>query len=116
MLLYDADRYPEAIAVYRQALTARPASVALHNNLAETYRAAGQADSARREFEAILKTQPGYAPAHYGLALLYDDQLRDRGRAIEHYRRYLALAPEAPDADRVRTWLREIEASDGRRH
>jgi Tfp pilus assembly protein PilF len=115
-LLYDADRYAEAIDVYRRALAARPTSVALRNNLAETYRAAGRTDDARREFEAILKAQPGYAPAHYGLAVLFDDQLHDRGHAVEHYRRYLALAPEAPDAGRVRTWLREIEASDGRRH
>lgn len=115
-LLYDDKQLPAAIDVYRRALAARPQSVALRNNLGETYRAAGQAQNARREFEAILKTQPGYAPAHYGLALLYDDQLADRDRAIEHYRRYLALAPDAPDAERVRAWLRRIEASDGRRH
>jgi Tfp pilus assembly protein PilF len=115
-LLYDDGRHAEAIAVYRQALAARPESVALRNNLAESYRAAGQAENARREFEAILKTQPGYAPAHYGLALLFDDQLRNPSLAVEHYRRYLALAPEAPDAERVRAWLRRIEADNGRRH
>jgi Tfp pilus assembly protein PilF len=114
-LLYDDHRLDEAIDVYRRALAAAPGSIALRNNLAETYRRAGQAENARREFEAILAARPDYAPAHYGLALLYDDQLRDRERAIEHYRRYLALAPDAADAGRVRDWLARVQDSDGRR-
>lgn len=115
-LLYDDRRYADAIAVYRRALATQPTSVALRNNLAESYRAAGRTQDSRREFEAILRDQPGYAPAHYGLALLFDDQLRDPARAVAHYRRYLALAPDAPDADRVRGWLQRIEPDDGRRH
>jgi Tfp pilus assembly protein PilF len=59
-----------------------------------------------------LKENPDYAPAHYGLALLYDDAKQgDRRRAAEHYRRYLALAPDAADAEAVRRWLRDAEAA-----
>ena len=107
--LYQQKRYRDSIDVYRQALARDPRSVALRNNLAEAYRAAGDWESSRREFEAILKEDPSYAPAHYGLGVLYDDESHDRKRAVEHYRRYLALAPEAADAQRVRGWLEQAE-------
>lgn len=44
----------------------------MRNNLAEAYRAGGRTGDARREFETILAANPTYAPAHYGLALVYD--------------------------------------------
>ena len=110
-LLYGEKRYREAIEVYRQAVAAEPRSVAARNDLAEAYRAAGNRDDARREFDAVLKQNPDYAPAHYGLAVLYDEPRGDRRRAAEHYRRYLALAPEAPDAAQVREWLRAAETN-----
>jgi Trypsin-like peptidase domain/Tetratricopeptide repeat/TPR repeat len=111
-MLYGAMRYREAIDVYREALPHDPRSDALRNNLAEAYRASGDRDGARREFEALLRQNPGYAPAHYGLAVLYDDDHGDRRRAADHYRRYLALAPHAADADQVRQWLRQAEQAD----
>ncbi|HSD11761.1 MAG TPA: trypsin-like peptidase domain-containing protein [Candidatus Binatia bacterium] len=114
-LLYGSKRYREAIDVYREALPRDPRSEALQNNLAEAYRAVGDRDKARREFEALLRENPNYAPAHYGLAVLYDDDHGDRRLAAEHYRRYLALAPDAADADRVRQWLRQVEQTEKKR-
>jgi len=109
-LLYSTKRYEEAVSVYREAVARDPQSTGARSNLAEAYRSAGDRASARREFEAVLKENPDYAPAHYGLALVYDDDKRgDRHLAAEHYRRYLALAPEATDADAVRRWLRDAE-------
>jgi hypothetical protein len=107
--LYGEQRFPEAIEVYRQALSREPTSIRLRNNLAEAYRAAGQKSKARQEFEAILKSHPEYAPAHYGLAVLLDDQFHEPVPAAEHYRRYLALSPEAADSEQVREWLRRAE-------
>ncbi len=107
--LYEERRFDDAIALYRQALERDARSSRLRNNLAEAYRAAGDRTRARREFEGILKSDPDYAPAHYGLAVLLDDEFHDRKRAAEHYRRYLALSPEAADADRVRDWLQQAE-------
>lgn len=114
-LLYGQKRFADAIAVYRQAASADPRSDAARGNLAEAYRAAGDRERARREFEAVLKRNPNYAPAHYGLALLYEDERADRPRAIDHYRRYLALAPDAADAEQVREWLRAAEDAERKR-
>ena len=109
-MLYAKKRYDEAISIYREAIARNPQSAGARNNLAEAYRAAGDRASAQREFETLLKKNPDYAPAHYGLGLLYDDPKQgDRKRAAEHYRRYLALAPEATDAAAVRKWLQDAE-------
>jgi len=113
--LYAEKRYAEAIDVYREALARDARSEAARNNLAEAYRAAGARDQARREFERVLKDNPDYAPAHYGLGVLLDDERGDRHRAAEHYRRYLALAPQAADAAQVRQWLQQAEGA-GRGH
>ncbi len=110
--LYARQRYRDAIAVYLDALSHDPGAAAIRNNLAEAYRAAGDREKARREFEALLGKDPDYAPAHYGLAVLLDDERGDRRLAAEHYRRYLALAPQAPDADQVRQWLQEAERAE----
>lgn len=107
--LYEQQRFSDAVELYRQALSRDPGSSRLRNNLAEAYRAGDDRDSARREFEKILKSDPAYAPAHYGLAVLLDDEFHDAKRAAAHYRRYLDLAPDAADAERVREWLRQAE-------
>jgi Flp pilus assembly protein TadD len=107
--LYAQRRYRDAIAVYREALGHDPDSAPIRNNLAEAYRAAGDREKARHEFEALLRKNPDYAAAHYGLAVLLDDEGGDRRLAVDHYRRYLALAPQAPDAAKVREWLQQAE-------
>lgn len=110
--LYGQKRYREAVELYRKALTLDERSAGLRNNLAETYRAMGDKAGARREFEGLLRDHPDYAPAHYGLALLLDDQLHQPKLAAEHYRRYLELAPEAADREQVRAWLDHAERSE----
>lgn len=113
-LLHRDERYADAIAIYRAALVRVAGSLRLRNNLAEALRASGRVPDAQREFEAILATDPSYAPAHYGLALLFEVELGDPKQAAAHYRRYLALAPEADDAESVRTRLTRLEGSKPR--
>ncbi|MEA2627472.1 MAG: serine protease Do [Candidatus Binatota bacterium] len=108
-LLHGQARYTEAVSLYNEALGRMPSAIKVRNNLAEAYRSLGKTAEAKREFERILKEKADYAAAHYGLAVLYDDQLHDDRRAAEHYRQYLALAPEASDAQRVREWLKRTE-------
>ena len=36
-------------------------------------------------------------------------QIDQKQRALEHYKRYLSLAPNAPDSDNLRKWIQEAE-------
>lgn len=61
-------------------------------------------DAAISELEAAVRLDPSHAYAHYHLGLAYNEKgLRDR--SILHLRRFLDLAPNAPEAPRVRALL-----------
>ncbi len=64
----------------------------------------GQRELAVAAFEGALKYHPDYADAHYHLAKTLDEA-DDRRRAEDHWRAFLALAPDSPWADEARARL-----------
>lgn len=59
-------------------------------------------------YRSYLRKNPRDPIAHYNLAVLYDNHLKHKRKAIYHYRRYLQLAKsKAKDADDVgrRIWI-----------
>ena len=70
---------------------------------------AGESKEAERLLLAALKTEPGNARAHYNLGVLYEDHFDNPGKAAFHYRKYLELKPDAPDASTVQSWLMELD-------
>lgn len=71
--------------------------------------AAGRFSDAERLYLAGLQRQPGDAALAYNLGVLYDDYLQEPRKAAIYYRKYLELAPHAPDASLVRSWLVELD-------
>ena len=69
----------------------------------------GRYREAEREYLALLQLDPNDADVHYNLGILYDDKLGDKAGAAAHYREYLRLRPNAPDAAAVRKWLVAVE-------
>jgi len=49
-------------------------------------------------YEASLDGTPATAEAHYSMAIIFDDQLENPVAALDHFRRYLELAPNGPHA------------------
>ena len=68
--------------------------------LAET----GQRELAVAAFEGALRYHAGYADVHYHLARTLDDMGR-RDEANEHWRLFLAMAPDSPWAAEARVRL-----------
>lgn len=64
---------------------------------------------AEKEYLYLLELDPYDAEVHYNLGILYEDKLKKGKKAAEHYRQYLRIRPEAPDASEVRRWLTAIE-------
>jgi tetratricopeptide (TPR) repeat protein len=69
----------------------------------------GQATAAEAAFETAIQEEPDWAPAVYNSAVI-SAQLGDRQKAVEQLRRYLALAPGAPDAVEVSRAIGRWEA------
>ena len=61
--------------------------------------------SAIEEYQRVLEINPNDAAAHFNLALLYDEQMKDSTQALDHYRAYLQLEPDAEDRQKVKKWI-----------
>ncbi len=102
----ETDRLRKALFETQQANQRE--RFALAYNLGNIYKAARQYERAEAEFRKALEMKPGDAALHYNMGILYDDNLRNAGKARYHYERFLSLAPDDPDAPNVVKWLKEL--------
>jgi Flp pilus assembly protein TadD len=71
VMLADAQRSAEAIAVFQKLIDDYPDLAEPYNNLAALYAAAGDYGRARVTLEQALRTNPNYATAHENLGDVY---------------------------------------------
>lgn len=69
----------------------------------------GNGEEAAEFFHKFLARRPGSVYVHLQLATVYDELLDEPLTAAYHYRQYLRLVPDAPDAEEVRSWLKICE-------
>lgn len=72
---------------------------------AKQYYLDGAYKKASNLYEKILILEPDSAAATLDLAVIYDDYLGRKDRAIELYKRYLELAPKAGKKELVEQWI-----------
>jgi predicted TPR repeat methyltransferase len=97
-VLYEAERFAEAAAAYRDAIRISPEARS-YNNLGAALRAQRRFDEARAAYERALELDPKHANAHHNLANL----LASRGHvqeAVEHYCTAITLMPSLAGAYR----------------
>lgn len=87
----------------------RNETATMHYNLAVILVDQQNYPAAITEYMKVLEIRPNDPDAHYNLAVLYDDYLKDNDKALEHYRQYVKAAPDAPEAQKVRRWIQEKE-------
>jgi tetratricopeptide (TPR) repeat protein len=96
------------LAAYETALAIQPDSSAARFNFAVALSKANYPIDAASEFEKMLAKSPAdpYAIwAHFAVANLYANQLRQTARAREHYQKVLELNPNFSQAGMIRSWL-----------
>ena len=69
----------------------------------------GNGEDAAEFFHKFLARRPDSVYVHLQLATVYDELLDEPLTAAYHYRQYLRLVPDAPDAEEVRSWLKICE-------
>jgi tetratricopeptide (TPR) repeat protein len=65
-------------------------------NMAREKEKEGDYQTAIRWYEASLDGTEKTAEAHYSMALIFDDKLDNPVAALDHFRRYMELAPDGP--------------------
>lgn len=99
----DADRFDAALAALSQAVLREPSNPRARNFLGVVIGRRGWIDGAREELRRAVELDPGYADAHYNLAVFY---LQEKPPAVElarrHYFKALELGVEKdPEMEKV---------------
>ncbi|MBU1006470.1 MAG: hypothetical protein KKH08_02605 [Candidatus Omnitrophica bacterium] len=66
----------------------------------------GRHKQAVDEFLKAIEANPTDADSCYNLAIIYDDHLNNKKKAVYYYRKYLELRPDSDDRDEVMNWLK----------
>jgi len=80
-----------------------------HYNMGNIYYQKGKYEIASREFYQAVVLMPDDPDAHYNLAYVSAEHLNDFKTAVKHYKQYLYLKPDAPDAPMVKGKIQEAE-------
>lgn len=83
----------------------------MHYNMAVIYSKEGRPRDAEAEYLKALRIDPSDAEIHYNLGILYEQDLKDPKKAAMHYRRYLAIRPNASDVDQVKSWIMDLDVA-----
>jgi cytochrome c-type biogenesis protein CcmH/NrfG len=103
--LYDAGRYGDAIPAYQQALALDPRNVNISTDLGTAMYYAGRTDEALAQLEKSLAIDPAHAQTLFNVGIIRRDGRKDAKGAVEAWERLLKVAPDYPDAAKVRTLI-----------
>jgi tetratricopeptide (TPR) repeat protein len=108
---FDAERYPDAINWYEQALKIDPKNADASTDLGVSYYYSNRADDALKQFENSLRLDPKHTKTllNKGIVLAFGKQ--DLNGAAESWRKVVELAPNSPEAQAAQRGLEGIAAS-----
>ncbi|HEX8559249.1 MAG TPA: tetratricopeptide repeat protein [Pyrinomonadaceae bacterium] len=108
--LYDRKEFAEAETHFRKAAQRNNASPTPHFYLGVILLKRRELEEAEKELRAAVASGgDGIAVAHYYLGGIYWGR-QDYKRAADELETFLRLAPEAPEAERVRSTVRELRS------
>ncbi|MEI8344901.1 MAG: tetratricopeptide repeat protein [Candidatus Omnitrophota bacterium] len=81
----------------------------MHFNAGNFYYQNRDYPNAVNEYKKALFYTPDDAQAHYNLAVVSDQVLGDWATALEHYKRYVQLSPDAKDVVRIKEKIMDLE-------
>jgi tetratricopeptide (TPR) repeat protein len=95
-------RYDGALQLYRKALEIQPNSGENYFRIGQIYYYKKNGDLAIDNFKKSFELNPKIKFAYYHIGLSYLMLLRDKQNTISNWERYLAIAPEDPQYEKIR--------------
>jgi tetratricopeptide (TPR) repeat protein len=104
-LLYDAQRYVEAIAFYQQAFALLPRDINVSTDLGTALWYAGRADEALAQYEKSLAIDARHPQTLFNVGIVRADGKRDYRGAVAAWETLLESNPTYVDATKVRSLI-----------
>ena len=101
--------FTEAVTPLETLATAIPGWGAPHAFLASVYYQLDQPERLEQELQAAQSLAGDDGFTHYALGLAYANS-EQAPEAIRHFQAYLTLTPDAPDSERVKALIEELQA------
>jgi cytochrome c-type biogenesis protein CcmH/NrfG len=110
-MYFDAERYPDAIAWYEDALRINPADPSVSTDLGVAYYYTNQADKAVSQFEQSLKVDPKHTKTLLNLGIVKAFGQQDLTGAAEAWQQVVALAPDSPEGQAAQKALEGLRSA-----
>jgi Flp pilus assembly protein TadD len=112
IVLFSMRKYADAEPVLRKARSVKPDASVTHYFLGQALANLGKFDEAEKELATAIATGGDeMKEAHRVLAILYSAR-GDKNAAAKELESYLKLAPNAPDAEKLRTAIRQLRGEN----
>jgi tetratricopeptide (TPR) repeat protein len=110
-LYFDAERYPEAVTWYQEALKLNPKSADVSTDLGVSFYYMNQPDRALQQFAESLQVDPKHAKTllNQGIVLAFGKQ--DLKGAAAAWDQLIKVAPASPEADVARKALEGLRSA-----
>lgn len=104
-LLYDAQRYVEAIGFYQQAFALNATDINVSTDLGTALWYAGRADEALAQYDKSLALNRTHAQTLFNVGIVRADGKGDNAGAVAAWEQLLKANPDYPDAARVASMM-----------
>ncbi|MCX7926688.1 MAG: tetratricopeptide repeat protein [Candidatus Omnitrophica bacterium] len=105
----EKKRMDKALTYYLTELKKETSNPDYYYNLGIEYLLQGQFIQAEEAFKLVLNLNPLDKDACYNLAVLYENYLGNKDKAIKYYQQYLNISGDAPDANLVKSWIIQLQ-------
>ena len=109
--MMDSSRFSEAIDAYEKALALEPKNADVRVDLGTCYRNTGKPDMAVKEYRKALEVNPQHMHALKNMGIVYAYDLRDSKEAVKAFEKALSIAPNDPDAERLKQEIQKLKAA-----
>jgi len=106
---FDAERYPDAVQWYEEALKLGPNDANVSTDLGVAYYYTNQPDKAIQQFEQSLKIDPKHTKTMLNMGIVKAFGKQDLAGASAAWQQVIAIAPDSPEAQAARKALDGLE-------
>ena len=110
-MMMDTSRFGEAVEAYQKALDIDPKNVDVRVDMGTCYRNLRKPDVAVKEYRQALELNPQHLHALKNLGIVFAYDLHDSKEAVKAFEKALAIAPNDPDAERLKQEMQKLKAA-----